>query len=45
MRLNTLEKIYLALKHEAPEITMDEDVRLNALRPIEKMLEMSVAVV
>lgn len=45
MRLNTLEKIYLCLKHEAPEITMSEETRIKALRPIERMLEMSVAVV
>jgi quinolinate synthase len=44
MRLNTLEKLYLCLKHEQPEITMDESIRLRALRPIEKMLEMSVGV-
>ncbi|MDY6803021.1 MAG: quinolinate synthase NadA [Cyanobacteriota bacterium] len=41
MRLNTLEKLYLAMKNKAPEITMAEDVRLAALRPIERMLEMS----
>ena len=41
MRLNTLEKVYLCLKHEAPEITMDEELRKAALRPIEKMLAMS----
>ncbi|MEM1271432.1 MAG: quinolinate synthase NadA [Bacteroidota bacterium] len=44
MRLNTLEKIYLALEHEAPELTMDEDLRLKALKPMERMLEMSVGV-
>lgn len=41
MRLNTLEKLYLAMKNKAPEITMAEDVRVAALRPIERMLEMS----
>jgi quinolinate synthase len=41
MRLNTLEKLYLCLKHETPEVTMDEDLRLRALQPIERMLEMS----
>lgn len=41
MRLNTLEKLYLAMKNKAPEITMAEDVRLAALQPIERMLEMS----
>jgi quinolinate synthase len=42
MRLNTLEKLYLAMKHRQPEITMPEDVRVAALRPIQRMLEMSV---
>lgn len=45
MRLNTIQKLYLCLKHEAPEITMDEDIRVRALKPIERMLEMSAAVV
>ena len=41
MRLNTLEKLYLAMKHRQPEVTLPEDVRLAALRPIQRMLEMS----
>ena len=41
MRLNTIEKLYLCLKHELPEITMPEDIRLRSLKPIERMLEMS----
>ncbi len=41
MRLNTLEKLYLAMKNRTPEITMSEDIRLAALRPIQRMLEMS----
>jgi quinolinate synthase len=41
MRLNTLEKIYLAMKNKSPEITMSEELRLAALRPIQRMLEMS----
>jgi quinolinate synthase len=44
MRLNTLEKLYLCLKHEQPEITMNEEVRVRALKPIERMLEMSAGV-
>jgi quinolinate synthase len=44
MRLNTLEKLYLCLKHEEPEITMDEATRVRALRPIERMLQMSEGV-
>jgi quinolinate synthase len=41
MRLNTLEKLYLCMKHRAPEITLSEELRLLALRPIQRMLEMS----
>ena len=44
MRLNTLEKLYLCLKHEQPVITMDEPTRLRALQPIERMLEMSASI-
>ena len=41
MRLNTLEKLYLAMKNKTPEIMMSEDIRAAALKPINKMLEMS----
>jgi quinolinate synthase len=41
MRLNTLEKLYLAMKNRTPEITMSEEIRVAALRPIQRMLEMS----
>lgn len=41
MKLNTLEKLYLCLKYELPEVTMDETLRLQAKKPIERMLEMS----
>ncbi len=44
MRLNTLEKLYLCLLHEQPEIVMDEALRLRALRPIERMMTMSEGV-
>lgn len=44
MKLNTLAKLYLCLKHEQPELEMDEELRLQALRPIERMLEMSKGV-
>ena len=42
MRLNTLEKLYLAMKNRTPEITMPEDIRVAALRPIQRMLELSI---
>ncbi|MCP5056584.1 MAG: quinolinate synthase NadA [bacterium] len=41
MRLNTLEKLYLCLRDLKPEITIPEDLRLEALAPIERMLELS----
>lgn len=41
MKLNTIEKLYLCMQNKSPEITMDEGVRLKALKPIKRMLEMS----
>ncbi|BDI32739.1 quinolinate synthase A [Capsulimonas corticalis] len=41
MRLNTLEKLYLCMRDRSPEITMDEETRVRALRPVQRMLEMS----
>jgi quinolinate synthase len=42
MRLNTLEKLYLCLRDLRPQIDLPEPLRLRALQPIERMLEMSV---
>jgi quinolinate synthase len=39
MRLNTMEKIVDTLKNLKNEITLDEDVRVRALKPLNKMLE------
>jgi len=41
MEMNTLEKTYLAMANEAPRVEMPEDLRLRALKPLEKMLDMS----
>lgn len=41
MRLNTLEKLYLCMKNRTPEITMPEHIQVAALRPIQRMLELS----
>lgn len=41
MKLNTLEKLYLCMKYELPEVLMDEDMRLNAKVPIDRMLSLS----
>jgi quinolinate synthase len=41
MRLNTLEKIYLALRDRTPEIQMPENLQQAARKPLERMLAMS----
>jgi quinolinate synthase len=41
MKRNTLEKIYLCMEYEVPEISMDEELRLAAKKPIDRMLELS----
>ncbi|MDE6842777.1 MAG: quinolinate synthase NadA, partial [Muribaculaceae bacterium] len=42
MKLNTLEKVYRALRDETPEIIVDEETAEKARRPIERMLELSL---
>jgi len=41
MKLNTLEKLYLCMKFQLPEIKMDETLRLAAKKPIDRMMEIS----
>ncbi len=41
MKRNTLEKVYLCMKYEKPDIEMDEELRLAAKKPIDRMLEIS----
>jgi quinolinate synthase len=41
MRLNTLEKLYLCLRDLGPEVTVPDDIRTQALKPIERMLALS----
>lgn len=41
MRLNTLEKLHRAMQTRQPEITLPEDIRAAALKPIRRMLAMS----
>jgi quinolinate synthase len=42
MKLNTLEKVYLCLKNEIPELYMDENLRLQAELPMRRMLDISM---
>ena len=41
MKLNTLEKLYLCLKYEKPEITLTEEIISKAKAPLLKMLSIS----
>lgn len=41
MKLNTLEKLYLCMEYEEPEITMEEGLRIAAKKPIDRMLDIS----
>jgi quinolinate synthase len=41
MKLNTLEKLYLCMEYEQPELHMEEDIRIAAQKPIDRMLEIS----
>jgi len=41
MKKNTVEKVYLALRDERPEIVIAEDVRAAAERSLDRMLELS----
>lgn len=41
MKKNTLEKVYLCLKNLEPEITLPEETRLAALRPLRRMFELT----
>jgi quinolinate synthase len=41
MKLNSLQKLYVCLKHELPEVTLTSDVIEKARIPIERMLEIS----
>ena len=41
MRMNTLEKLWHCLETLEPRIEMDEELRVKALEPIQRMLEMS----
>jgi quinolinate synthase len=41
MKRNTMEKLYLCMKNRSPEITMSRDLLIRALKPIQRMMEMS----
>jgi quinolinate synthase len=41
MKLNTLEKLYLCMKYETPEIQIPNEILYAAKKPIQRMLEIS----
>lgn len=41
MKLNTLEKVYLCMKYELPELLLSDELIIKAKKPIERMLEIS----
>lgn len=44
MKLNTMEKLYLALRDETPELTLPAELIKAARKPLDKMLELSAAI-
>ncbi len=43
MKLNTMEKLLDCMKKESPEIMMTEELRLQAYRPLKRMMDLSAA--
>lgn len=41
MRLNTLEKLYNCMKYEYPFVEVEESIRVKAVKPIQRMLDIS----
>ena len=41
MKMNTLEKVYNCLKNESPQIEIDPEIAKEAVKPINRMLELS----
>jgi quinolinate synthase len=43
MKLNTLEKVYLCMRDRRPDIVLPENLRLRALKPVQRMLAISAS--
>jgi quinolinate synthase len=41
MKLNTIEKVYLSMKYEQPEILLSDSLIKASVKPIQRMLEIS----
>lgn len=44
MKMNTMQKLYLSMKHEMPSIEVDSELAKKAILPINKMLELSKSI-
>jgi quinolinate synthase len=44
MKLNNIEKLYLCMKNETPELHMSEELMIAARKPLQRMLNMSQAI-
>jgi quinolinate synthase len=45
MAMNSIEKLYLALRDLTPRIEIDEETRIAAKKPLDRMLAMASATV
>ena len=41
MKLNTLEKLYLCMEYELPELILEDSLRIAAKKPMDRMLAIS----
>jgi quinolinate synthase len=40
MKLNNLEKLYLCMEHQTPEIVLKDEILESAMMPIQRMLRL-----
>ena len=41
MKMNSLQKLYLCMKNEYPQIHLNDEIIIKARKPIERMFEIS----
>lgn len=44
MKLNTMEKLYLCMRDQTPELTLSPELMVAAKKPLDRMLELSKAI-
>ena len=45
MKLNTMEKLYLCMLNQEPELTLPPELIVAAKKPLDRMLELSASIV